>query len=152
MEPSIGISYVPSIGKTYVAAGHSSQVAKIHDPKFWKRVVEALKGIGIEDNQQTAIAKLIGVKQPSVHEWEAGTSMPSIANVTKLAIKTNVTVEWLYTNRGQKHPGPPMEPAAERLWSAWGRLNDEEKAELAGYAVIKAEAKAAEIKARRSAP
>lgn len=151
MQPSIGISYVPSIGKTYVARGHSSQVAKIHDPRFWKRVVEALKGIGIDDDQQTAVAKLIDIRQPSVHEWEAGTSMPSIANVTKLALKTNVTVEWLYTNRGQKHPGPPMEPAAERLWSAWGRLSDEEKAELAAYAVIKAEAKPAKFPARKTA-
>jgi len=140
MGSSIGISYVPSIGKTYANAGHSSQVAKIHDPKFWKRVVEALKGIGIDDNQQTAVARLIGVKQPSVHEWEAGTSMPSIANVTKLALKTNVAVEWLYTSRGAKHPGPPMEPVAERLWSAWGRLSDDEKAELAGYAAVKAAA------------
>lgn len=151
MEASIGISYVPSIGKTYVTPGHSHQVAKTHDPKFWKRVLEALKGIGIVDDQQTAVARLIGITQPSVHDWEAGTSMPSIANVTKLALKTNVTVEWLYTSRGQKHPGPPMEPAAERLWSAWGRLSDDEKAELAGYATIKAEAKTAELRTKRSA-
>ncbi len=115
-------------------------MAKIHDPGFWRRAVEALKGVGVEDNYQTAAAKLIGIKQPSVAEWQAGTSMPSIANVTKLAVKTNVCVEWLYTNRGPKHPGPPAEALAERLWSSWGRLSNDDKIELAGYAAIKAEA------------
>lgn len=151
MDGSIGISYVASIGKTYVAPRHSSGVAKIHNPGFWKRVVEALRGIGIDEHQQTAVAKLIGISQPSVSEWEAGTTMPSIANVTKLATKTNVCVEWLYTSRGAKHPGPPMEPVAERLWSAWGRLDDDEKAELAAYAAIKAQAKPDKIPKKRSA-
>ncbi len=117
---------------------HSRSMAKVHDPKFWARACEALRGLGIEQDQQTAIAKLIGVKQPSVFEWEHGKSMPSIANVTKLALKTNVTVEWLYTNRGPKHPGPPGEPLAQRLWSLWGRLGQEEKAELVGYAAVRA--------------
>lgn len=151
MDGSIGISYVSSIGKTYVTPRHSVGVAKIHNPGFWKRVVEALSGIGIDDNQQTAVAKLIGIKQPSVHEWEAGTSMPSISNVQKLATKTNVCVEWLYTSRGPKHPGPPMEAVAERLWSAWGRLTGDEKAELAAYAALKAQGKPEKTPKKRAA-
>lgn len=151
MDRSIGISYAQSIGKTYVGARHSSPVTKIHDPKIWDRILVALKGIGIVDNQQTHIAKLIGIAQPSVSGWESHTSMPSLANVRKLAIKTNVCVDWLYTERGPKHPGPPMEPVAERLWSAWGQLSDEEKSELAGYAVVKAAANTTHLAGRKKA-
>lgn len=122
-----------------------------HDPGFWTRAKEAMNGNKVFSNYQTEIAGLLKIKQPSVYEWEAGESMPSIRNTIKLATRTNVCVEWLYTGRGAKHPGPPDEPLAKKLWSAWGNLTDEEKSELCAYALIKAEKKQSPLLRKRNA-
>lgn len=87
---------------------------------FWGRVLEALLDMGIDQDQQTAVAKLIKIKQPSVFEWTEG-SLPSMKNAVKLANELGVNVEWLYTGRGSKRP-ISIGSEAEELWELWRRV------------------------------
>lgn len=123
--PTIGKTYVMSIGQTYVSSEHSNCVPKIHKTGFWDRLVEALRDAGVTEDFQTAAARSIRIKQPSVHEWSTGKSMPSMANVVKLAEKLHVSVEWLYTGRGDKHPRPQHDETVDKLWGLWPFLSAE---------------------------
>lgn len=132
LGPSIGTSYVNAIGRTYVSFG---QTADMEDNPFWGRVLEALKDRGITSGQQTKVADLIKIKQPSVAEWVTG-SIPSMKNANKLAVKLGVNVEWMLTGRGEKRPGRPSDPIAEELWQIWPKLDDVAKRQIIGYAAI----------------
>lgn len=87
---------------------------------FWERVVEALADMGIMEDQQTAVARLIKIKQPSVWEWTDG-GEPSMRNARVLAVELGVCVEWLLTGEGSKKPVPP-DPQAQELWIIWTRV------------------------------
>lgn len=134
MEPSIGISYARSIGKSYAGNPQSTRVAKFHDTGFWDRLVEALNDAGVRENYQTAVANMIGIKQPSVHEWQEGESMPSMANVVKLAIELNADVQYLYTGKRSKYHVPHSDHVALDLWELWPRLSESTKGRLLGIA------------------
>jgi hypothetical protein len=69
---------------------------------FWLRVQEAMKDKNLDPTQKVA-GELIGIKQPSVHKWTKG-GQPKMQHVVALASKLNVCVEWLYSERGPKHP------------------------------------------------
>lgn len=69
---------------------------------FWLRVQEAMRDRGLDPTQKAA-GQLIGISQPSVHKWTKG-GQPSMEHVVALAAKLHVCVEWLYTERGAKHP------------------------------------------------
>lgn len=69
---------------------------------FWLRVQEAMQDQGIEPTQKAA-GELIGIKQPSVHKWTKG-GQPKMEHAVALAGKLRVCVEWLYLERGPKHP------------------------------------------------
>lgn len=99
----------------------------------WDRIKEAMVNRGMKGTQ-TECAKLIGVKQPSVSEWAAQETSPSIENAIALAKALNVCVEWILTERGPKRAGPPMEPMAQRLWDLWHRIPPEDRALVLGYA------------------
>lgn len=83
---------------------------------------------------QTAAAKLIGVSQPSVNDWNEIDGYPTMANAIELGRKLNVCVEWLFTERGPKRP-IPADAAAQRLWDVWTQLDDVTKGELIGIAL-----------------
>lgn len=104
---------------------------------FWERVQEALVDAGLP-NTQAAAGRLIGISQPSVHEWSKIDGYPTIANARTLALKLGVCVEWLYTERGPKRP-PPVDATAQRLWEIWPRLDDVSKGEILGRAIERAE-------------
>lgn len=132
LNRSIGVSYVSSIGQTYAPFG---QTADMEESTFWTRVLEALRDHGVTSGQQTYVAKLIKIKQPSVAEWVTG-SIPSMQNARKLSLKLGVNVEWLLTGRGEKRPGRPSDPIAEELWQLWPKLDDAAKKNLIGYAAV----------------
>jgi hypothetical protein len=69
---------------------------------FWLRVQEAMKDKGLDPTQKVA-GELCGIKQPSVHKWTKG-GQPRMEHVVILASKLHVCVEWLYLERGPKHP------------------------------------------------
>lgn len=107
-----------------------------HQRTFWSRVEEILLENG-EKPSLTAVADMIGIKQPSVSEWKKPGGYPTIENGVKLAQKIRACVEWLYTERGPKRP-TPADMAAQRLWTLWDRLEDIDKGEVVGVAMARA--------------
>lgn len=95
------------------------------------RIYEALRDAG-KPATQSQIAELLKIKQPSVSEWK--TSLPSLKHGLTLAQKLNVCVEWLYTERGPKRPGAPLEWVAQELWDLWPRLPEATKQQILGHA------------------
>lgn len=100
---------------------------------FWLRVKEALHDKGWPETQKYA-AQIAHVKQPSVSDWNKPGKTPELDTAVDLALQLGVCVEWLYTERGPKHPGPPGDKVAQQLWSMWGDLSDDGKRDLLGFA------------------
>ncbi len=50
---------------------------------------------------QAKLASLIDVSRSAVGQWEAGLSVPSTDNLSRIAIVLNVRFEWLALNRGE---------------------------------------------------
>lgn len=121
-----------SIGITYRRKRKNARVPRRPIRTFWDRVSEVLKADGIKPNQ-TEVAGWLGIKQPSVSEWTKPGGFPTIENGVRLAKKIGACVEWLYTEEGPKRPIPP-DPAAQRLWDLWSRLDDSTRGELVGLA------------------
>lgn len=148
LEPSIGDSYSDAIGQSYSSIGHASNMKKKVETSFWERVCEALEDRGIKKDQQTYVAKLIKIKQPSVFEWTKG-AFPSMKNAIDLALGLNVCVEWLLTGQGPKRPGLPSDPYADQLAPLWPDLEDSVKNELIVYAKVKQAIQAPEAENER---
>ena len=72
---------------------------------IYDRIIEARKDAG-QETTQTAIATDLGIFQSAVGKWKAGKGA-SHNHMLKLAKSTGVCVEWLYTERGPKHPAHP---------------------------------------------
>lgn len=138
MPRNIGKSYAVSIGRTYVRPRQTTRMRPAKTQRtFWQRVQEALRDAHGEGTQEEA-AKIAGVKQPSISLWNQPTGGPKLRNALKLAVALGVCVEWLYTERGPKRPGPIDDAQARRLWDLWARLDDASKDELVGYAAVRA--------------
>jgi DNA-binding XRE family transcriptional regulator len=108
-------------------------MAKTRERTFLERALEALKERHPKERAtQTRLAKMAGVSQPAVHEWGLPNRAPEHPSVLKLAKELNVCVEWLYTERGPKHPAatPETEPFLQR----WGELDPELRRQIARYA------------------
>lgn len=134
MAPSIGDSYAACIGGPYADRAQNQAVAK---ETSFERIKQALLDAG-KNGTQEEIAKLAGIKQPSVSEWKNEGTTPSLENAIAIGAKLNVCVEWIITGRGPKRPGPPMEPAAQALWDAWPRIPSEDRQQVVGFAQAKA--------------
>lgn len=99
MPLRIAESYANAIAASYA---HNTQTSDVKKRSFWLRVQEAMSDNGIKPTQKAAAA-LIGIKQPSVVKWARG-GLPSMEHVVTLSTKLGVCVEWLFTERGPKHP------------------------------------------------
>lgn len=86
---------------------------------FWLRVQEAMTDAGMKPTQKAAGA-LIGIAQSSVHKWTTG-GLPMVEHCVALAIKLHVSVEWLYSERGPKHP---MDAESTALLNAFTALRN----------------------------
>lgn len=104
---------------------------------FWLRVKEALQAAKRPSTQKEA-ARIAGVKQPTVSDWNQPGKAPEHEKVLRLAKKLNVCVEWLYTERGPMRPGLPDDPFARQLAMLWDRLGDDTKQAIVGYARVNA--------------
>lgn len=129
--PNIGDSYALSIGKPYVAMENNYGMPKKTERSVLDRLVEAMREKGLPTTQ-VAIAGILGIKQASVSEWKHAS--PKLEHAAQLAMRLNICVEWIYSERGPKRPGPPAEIAAHKLWDLWGRLDDDMKQRVIGYA------------------
>lgn len=103
----------------------------------WARIKEALHDRGLPETQVYA-ARMIGVEQPSVSDWNKPGMYPTLENAVTLAKKLGVCVEWLLTERGPKHPGPPGDDLAQELWAIWEHLSPRVRRDLVGAANVAA--------------
>lgn len=132
MTRNIGDSYYVSIGHTFEPSRHNPCMVKKPQRTFWARVKEVLEDRGLPATQAHA-AKIVGVQQPSISDWNKPGGYPTVENAVALAQKLNVCVEWLFTERGPKNPAPDDE-IARQLWEAWPHLNDFTKGKIVGIA------------------
>lgn len=137
-DANIGESYILSIGKGYAPLGHHPRMARRPQIRtFWARLKEALKDANLPATQEAA-AKMIGISQPSISEWNEPNKYPEHNKIVFFAQKTGVCVEWLYLERGPKHPGPPEENTARQLWDIWPHLSELTKGTILGIALASA--------------
>lgn len=131
---SIGLPYEKAIGRSYAAVSHNGGMAKNRDRTFLERALEALKDRHPRERPtQTRLAKIVGVSQPAVFEWGLPGRAPDHAKVLKLATELNVCVEWLYTERGPKHPQKTAD-SPEPFLRDWDKLDPDLRRQIARYA------------------
>lgn len=58
----------------------------------------------LDASSQKEMAKALGVSEGMFTSYKNGEKLPSMAKAIEIAEKTGVTVEWLLTGRGAKHP------------------------------------------------
>lgn len=103
--------------------------------EIWGRIIEALEGAKMS-TKQVDIAKLCGVKPPSVTEWKRR-YIPDFKHIITIAMATGVTVDWLYTGRGRKKPEPPAGSDTAKLIGMLDDLPNGELAEVLKFAEYK---------------
>lgn len=83
---------------------------------MWNRIRRARLTAGLS---QAALANETGVQRSAVTQWEKdGGTSPSVANLARIAVVTQVHFEWLATGRGPGRPAdgsdlPPPQDSAE---------------------------------------
>lgn len=108
-------------------------MVKPSERTFLDRALEALKErYPKERATQIKLAKIAGVSQPAVHEWGFPGRAPEHASVLRLAHDLNVCVEWLYTERGDKHP--KTTPDTEQFLREWSQLDPDTQKQLMRFA------------------
>lgn len=61
--------------------------------------------------RQAELARIVGVSQPTVSDWENLVTDPKTENLSILAVELKVNFEWLATGRGEmKYPSAAAEP------------------------------------------
>jgi hypothetical protein len=142
---SIGISYLPAIGRTYVDARQNLAMANSRPKRtILERAIEAAAEhlrVRAEDLTFEQIGKLAGgIKQSSVSLWRRGG--PRLATALIFAQATNICVEWLYTERGPKRPEPAGDARLATLQTLWPGISDFTKGRILALAEVDAEAHA----------
>lgn len=137
MRLSIGQTNIQSIGHTCSGWRQTADVIKTPDEldTVWLRVRTALREKGMSGTQAEA-AKIAGVRQPSVSEWNQPGHYPTIESAVRLAERLGVCVEWIMTGRGPKRPGTALDHYADRLMQLWAELTLEARQQIVGYAEV----------------
>lgn len=99
----------------------------------WERVKEALISAGLKATQKNA-AKIAGIKQSSVSQWNEHGNNISIENAVAISQATGFAVEYLVTGRGPVRIAPPDDALARELWRLWPQLPEAVKGRLVGIA------------------
>jgi DNA-binding XRE family transcriptional regulator len=107
-------------------------------PTFRQRLEIAAQEKFGREVRQVDIARMAGVKQPSVSLWNKKDGGPRLGIARQLAEKLDVCVEWLYTGRGPMRP-PPDDPVMRELLALWPHLNEGTRRDLLGFARIAAD-------------
>lgn len=93
-----------------------------------ERIEAARRAKGLS---QGALAKLIGVKQPSISQLEAGvTSIPRGTTLARLAGALGVAPEWLMTGRGPMLSIAANTPEESELLMVFRSLDEAHRAVL----------------------
>lgn len=129
----IGLPYSYAIGGSYEPASQNWPMPRHKERSFLDRALEALKDrYPRERPTQIRLAKIAGVSQPAVFEWGLPGRAPEHKTVLNLAYELNVCVEWLYTERGPKHP-QKAEDSADPFLQKWNELPPEIRQQVSRY-------------------
>ncbi len=63
---------------------------------------------------KTALAKAVGVSQPTVSDWESGVMKPNGDNLLAVCRILGITPDWLTTGRESGTTAPPPPPGSQR--------------------------------------
>ena len=137
MDGSIGETFIPSTGGAYIRARHTLAMAIAGDRSVWTRIQEAMRASGRPDTQ-IAVAKLLGIRQPSVSEWARGISRPTTKHFDTLAERTGFATEYLRTARGPKRPPPATagDQQLDELLFIWAKLSGDSRNALLQHAKL----------------
>lgn len=130
-----------TIGGSYIRLWQPARVAKRPTNRtFWLRVKDAMKAHPRYRDRatQTEAARVAGVEQPTVSDWNKEGRVPELTNGIRLAEKLNVCIEWLYMERGPMHPLPAEDEFFRELMRVWDALDDEGKRKIVNYAQVSA--------------
>lgn len=132
---SIGDSFSESTGRSYDNFIQTDWMSSAFKTAIWVRIQEAMRASGRPDTQ-VAVAKLLGIKQPSVSEWARGETSPTTENLVTLAMKTNFTFEYLRTGRGERRvqPQKQQDPQLQELMPIWEALTAQSRVALLAHA------------------
>ncbi len=117
----------------YNAGMTNSIISSAHILAVWTRIREAHGDVGLPLTQ-TAVAKTCGITQPSVQRWAAGENLPTLKQAIRFCLKTGVCVEWLYTERGAKHPIAKPGSTTEAVLQIFHALDEDGKKEVLRHA------------------
>lgn len=125
--------YRSAIGSSYTEFPQNWGMPKTKERTFLDRAMEALRDRYPKDRPtQVRLAKIAGVTQPTVHEWGFPDRAPDYPQVKRLAEELGVCVEWLYMERGPKHP--PQVAETEQFLLGWSGLDETKKRQIAEFA------------------
>jgi len=138
MPQIIGPSYSSAIGSSYERPGQNCGMSKKRS--ILDRAKEVLGEKGLPQTQ-TYIAELLGIKQPSVSQWDdPGRYGGDPKNIRRLAKILGVCFDWLQDEVGPKYLGPPQNDAlAGRFWSMWETMPLAVRENIVGYATVQQE-------------
>jgi transcriptional regulator with XRE-family HTH domain len=104
--------------------------------EFWKRLTKARQRKNLSMDQGD-IAKELELYQSAVTKWKTGKGLPILANAIKLALASDVCVEWLLTGRPPEHCGLGVDAELAKLVAIWDTLLPETAKEIVAYAVYR---------------
>lgn len=79
--------------------------------KIGRRIKESRE---LKHYSQGELARLVGVSQPTISDWENGKTEPTVDNLRSLAVELDVCFEWMATGRGPRDYQPGVqEPRQE---------------------------------------
>lgn len=123
MDAIIGVSFVPSTGATYTPPGDTQDMPKSPASPVWSRIQEAVKASGRVETQE-GVARMLGIRQPSVSEWARGVTRPTTKHLEAIGMKTGFAIEYLRTGRGPRRvqPTPADDELLQELMALWSHL------------------------------
>ena len=102
---------------------------------FVARLNEAIATSDLCNASDKELAKIFGISQPMVSQLrnKDNPKFPKVANLLNMAVKLNVSWEWLATGRGPKHVSSSATADIQDLVEAYRVLPPRGKAEILGY-------------------
>ena len=77
------------------------------------RHATSLAGFGTERGWQQRVADELSVKNQAIGQWMRGETLPSTAMLLKISQRFEVSLDWLFLNRGQILPSTSFTPSLE---------------------------------------
>jgi transcriptional regulator with XRE-family HTH domain len=103
---------------------------------FWTRLLEAMADRGLPQTQ-VAAAKLGRVTQPAARKWAEG-GLPDVDKIIAIAEKLDVSLDWLLTGDGPKHPPKYSEsdPHFAHMLDLWSHMDADARKRLVDIASL----------------